>query len=300
MSSSPHPDAAGVVVTTPRPVVGITCAHEPIRHGVAWEQPADFVPASYVAAVQRAGGRAVLLPVDPVDTERPDEVLAGLDGLILTGGVDLDPATYGAERHPATAGDTPERDHFEAALATAAQELDVPLLAICRGMQIVNAAAGGTLLQHLPETLGTDEHRRVAGTLDERNAHPVELEPGSLAARASGAETVSVRSHHHQALDRVAPGWSVTGHAVGDRLTEAMERPDLTFCLAVQWHPEGDPRSAVIAALVDAARTHRGGARTAGGPSPAGGADPTSPTTGGVSPADRTAGQSTRTEQETR
>lgn len=258
MPTTGHPDAAGVVVTTPRPVVGVTCAHETIRHGDAWQQPADFVPASYVAAIQRAGGRAVLLPVDPIDAERPDEALHGLDGLILTGGVDLDPASYGATPHPATAGTTPERDLFEIALARAAQDADLPLLAICRGMQIVAAAGGGTLLQHLPETLGTDEHRRVAGTLDEQNAHGVDLTPGSLAARAVGADSASVRSHHHQALDRLPADWHVTGRAAGDGLTEAIERRDRTFCLGVQWHPEGDARSAVIAALVDAARTRAG------------------------------------------
>ncbi|MGX6447182.1 gamma-glutamyl-gamma-aminobutyrate hydrolase family protein [Patulibacter sp. S7RM1-6] len=252
--SAPSPDAAGVVVPLPRPVIGITCAHEPIAHGAAWNQPADFVPASYSAAVQRAGGRAVLLPVDPVDAEQPEDALRGLDGLLLTGGVDLAPETYGAERHPETAGDTPLRDACEIALARAAQDADLPLLGVCRGMQIVNAGAGGTLHQHLPEILGTDVHRRVAGTLDERNAHDVRLEPGSLAARASGGETVSVRSHHHQALDAVAAGWRVTGRATDDDLAEAMERPDRTFCLAVQWHPEGDPRSGVIAALVAAAR----------------------------------------------
>jgi putative glutamine amidotransferase len=256
LSTTEHPDAAGVVVTTPRPVIGVTCAHETIRHGDAWHQPADFVPANYVAAIQRAGGRAVLLPVDPVDAAHPDETLQGLDGLILTGGVDLDPASYGAERHPATTGDIPERDAFEAALARAAQDADLPLLAICRGMQIVAAEGGGTLLQHLPDVLGTDEHRRVPGTLDEQNAHGVDLTPGSLAARAVGSESASVRSHHHQALDRVPAGWHVTGRAAGDGLTEAIERDDRTFCLAVQWHPEGDPRSAVIAALVAAARTH--------------------------------------------
>ncbi|MDO9408958.1 gamma-glutamyl-gamma-aminobutyrate hydrolase family protein [Patulibacter sp.] len=261
MSTTEHPDAAGVVVTTPRPVVGVTCAHETIRHGESWQQPADFVPASYVAAIQRAGGRAVLLPVDPVDAAHPEEVLAGLHGLILTGGVDLSPASYGAEPHPATNGETPERDVFEMALSEAAQNADLPLLAICRGMQIVAAAGGGTLLQHLPEVLGTDEHRRVPGTLDERNAHDVELTPGSLAARAIGAEVASVRSHHHQALDRVQAGWRVTGRAIGDALTEAIERDDRTFCLGVQWHPEGDARSAVIAALVDAARTRAGAAR---------------------------------------
>lgn len=253
MNPARHPEGAGVVITTPRSTIGVSCAHETIRHGGSWEQPADFVPTAYVAAIQRAGGRAVLLPVDPLSASRPEETLAGLDGLMLIGGADVSPATYGAPRHPATAGDSPERDAFEAALALAAQSVDLPLLAICRGLQLAAAAAGGALRQHLPDDVGTDEHRRVAGTLDARNAHDVELVPGSLAARAVGADRASVRSHHHQALDVVPPGWTVSGRAVGDGVVEAIERDDRTFCLGVQWHPEGDPRSAVIGAFVTAA-----------------------------------------------
>lgn len=235
-----------------RPAIGVTAAHEPIRHGAAWQQPAHFVPSNYVAAIQRAGGRVVLLPVDPRDSEDPGPLLDGLDGLVLTGGIDLDPATYDAARDPHSDPGDAERDAFEVALAREAQARDLPLLAICRGMQIVNAADGGTLHQHLPDALGSDEHRRVPGTLDERNAHPVALAPGSLAARASAAETVEVRSHHHQALDRVADGWTVTGRA-DDGVVEAIERPARRFCLAVQWHPEGDPASRLFEALVRAA-----------------------------------------------
>lgn len=253
MPAIAHPDGAGVVVRTPRPTVGLACAHETVRHG-AWEQPADFVPAAYVAAVHRAGGRALLLPIDPVAVVHPEEALRGLDALLLIGGVDVSPTSYRAPRHPETTGDSPERDAFEAALASAALADDLPLLAICRGMQLVAAAAGATLRQHLPDDLGTEEHRRVAGTLDARNAHDVVLEPGSLAARAVGAEHATVRSHHHQALQDGPPGWRITGRSTDDDVIEAIERPDRTFCLGVQWHPEGDPRSAVVGALVAAAR----------------------------------------------
>ncbi|WP_320669734.1 gamma-glutamyl-gamma-aminobutyrate hydrolase family protein [Patulibacter defluvii] len=235
-----------------RPVIGVTAAHEPIRHGVAWQQPAHFTPANYVDGLQRAGARVLLLPVDPRDTADPGPLLDGLDGLVLTGGIDLDPDSYGAERDPRTDPGDRERDAFELALARAAEQRDLPLLAICRGMQIVNAADGGTLIQHLPDVVASDEHRRVPGTLDERNAHPVALVPGSLAARASGAESVAVRSHHHQALDRVADGWTVTGRAEDD-VIEAIERPGRRFCLAVQWHPEGDPATRLFDALVRAA-----------------------------------------------
>lgn len=240
---------------TSRPTIGITCARETVAHGGSWRQPVDYVPTAYVAAVQRAGGRALLLPTDEgAAGDEAATLLRGLDGLLLIGGIDLAPESYGAERHPATAGDSPARDRFEIALVRAAEQQDLPLLAVCRGMQVVNVAGGGTLLQHLPESLGSERHRRVAGTLDERNAHEVRLEPESLAARAAGGARAAVRSHHHQAVDHVAPGWRVTGHASDDELIEAIERPDRRFCLAVQWHPEGDPASGVIAALVDAAR----------------------------------------------
>lgn len=232
-----------------RPVVGITTSLERLRFG-PWDEPAAFSPVSYVTAVQRAGGTAVLLAPD---AEAPVAVLEVLDGLILAGGADLDPATYGQAAHPATTGFVPERDAFELALAVAAGARDLPLLAICRGMQVLNVARGGTLLQHLPDVVGHDHHRRTAGTFA-GNDHEVVLTAGSLAAHAAGQEHHRTLSHHHQGVDRVGDGLVVTGRAPRDDLVEAVEDPSRRWLLGVQWHPEADETSRVVGALVAAAR----------------------------------------------
>ncbi len=144
----------------------------------------------------------------------------------------------------------PERDAFELALVRRALERDLPVLGICRGMQVMNVACGGTLHQDLPELLGHEEHRRVLGSFDGAD-HDVRLEPGSLAARAAGEELHATKSHHHQGVDRVGEGLVVTGWAVVDDLPEALELPGNAFALGVQWHPEADETSRLIAALVD-------------------------------------------------
>jgi putative glutamine amidotransferase len=197
-----------------------------------------------------------MLPPDPAAVEDPDEVVDLLDGLILAGGADIDPAAYGAEPHAKTKGTVPERDEFEIALARRALERDLPVLGICRGMQLMNVACGGTLLQHLPEQLGHEEHRRVPGSFDGAD-HNVRLEAGSLAARAADEESHSTKSHHHQAIDALGDGLEITGWSALDELPEALEAPDRRFALGVQWHPEADAASKVIGALVDAARTYR-------------------------------------------
>jgi putative glutamine amidotransferase len=228
-------------------------ALERARYGV-WEVDAFLLQRSYVRAVQRAGGVALMLPPDP-DAD-PDQVLDLLDGLILAGGRDVDPATYGAERHSGTDDPRTERDEWEIALARRAMERDVPLLGICRGMQVMNVARGGTLVQDLPEHLGHEEHRRSVGTFD-GNDHPVHLAEGSLAARAAGEVRHGTLSHHHQGIDRVGDRLKVSGWADDDELPEALEDPRLRFALGVQWHPEADPDSRVVAALVEAARNRR-------------------------------------------
>jgi len=182
-------------------------------------------------------------------------VLDRLDGLMLAGGADVDPHAYGAEPHPLTIGSVPERDAFEIALVRRALEQDMPLLAICRGMQVMNVACGGTLHQDLPELLGHDEHRRVLGSFDGAD-HEVRLQPGSLAARAAGEELHAAKSHHHQGVDRVGDGLEVTGWAVVDDLPEALERTGSGFALGVQWHPEADETSRLIGVLVEHA-AHR-------------------------------------------
>jgi putative glutamine amidotransferase len=234
-----------------RPVIGVCSALERARWS-HWDQQAVLLPRSYIVAVQRAGGLALLIPPDPRVAENPDDVLEVIDGLVLAGGADIDPASYGDEAHPETTGTVPERDRSEIALTRRALERDVPLLGICRGMQLMNVAAGGTIIQHLPERFGHHEHRRSKGTFDGAD-HDVRLEPGSLAARAAGEELHSTKSHHHQGIERIGAGFVITGWAVMDELPEAIEAPDRRFALGVQWHPEVDERSRLIAALIEEA-----------------------------------------------
>ena len=221
-----------------------------------WEQPAALLPFNYIRAIQRAGGVAVMIPPDPALEREPDAVLDLLDGLVLAGGNDVEPSLYGAERHPETNETMPQRDRAEIALARRAVERDIPLLGICRGMQVLNVAFGGTLHQHLPDEVGHGNHRLNPGSFDGSD-HAVRLDAGSLAARAAGEELHNTKSHHHQGIDRVGSGLVVTGHSTLDGLPEAIEVPDRRFVLGVQWHPEADDGSRVIGALVRAAGCYR-------------------------------------------
>jgi len=243
-----------------RPVIGVCTALERAQWSV-WDQQAALIPTNYLDAVRRAGGFALLLAPDPALARAPDEALDLVDGLLLVGGADIDPASYGAPLDPATIDPVPERDAFELALTRRALERGIPLLGICRGMQLLNVALGGTLHQHLPDRLGHRDHLRARGSFEGAD-HDVELTPGSLAARAAGEALHGTKSHHHQGVDRVGRGLLVTGIATLDGLPEALELPDAGFVLGVQWHPEADERSRVIGALVAAARDY-GSATTA-------------------------------------
>jgi putative glutamine amidotransferase len=231
-----------------RPNIGVTTATENVSYGAWDEVPAFISPASYVQAVQRAGGRPILLVPDPEDAEDPKGVLDLVDALILTGGAgDVNPALYGQECHPETCPIQDERDAYELALARAAVERGVATLGICRGMEILNVVYGGSIEQHLPDVLGHEEHRHTPGTYAD---HEVRLVPGSLAARAAGSESTPVKSHHHQGIKQVGSGLEVTGWATEDDAVEALEDPSCQFVLGVLWHPEEDEKSQLIKALV--------------------------------------------------
>ena len=231
-----------------RPTVGITAATETINYGAWQDVPAFMSPANYVRAVQRAGGRPVLLIPDEEDTENPSEVLDLVDAVIITGGAgDLDPALYGQEPHPKTGPVQKERDAYELALVRAAIERETATLGICRGMQVLNVAYGGSVEQHLPDLVDHEEHRPLPGVFVD---HEVRLVPGSLAARTAGSEVADVRSHHHQGIREVGDGLTVTGRATMDDTVEAVEDPSRPFVLGVLWHPEEDEKSRIIKALV--------------------------------------------------
>jgi putative glutamine amidotransferase len=228
-----------------RPVVGVTTSLEEMTSG-DWTELTTGTPATYVHAVQRAGGRAVLLPPD----DEAGDALEGIDALIVSGAAaDTDPTLYGAERHPATKVVAPERDRFELTVTRAALDRELPVLGICRGMHILNVALGGTLEQHLPDVLGHTDHTGSAGVFAE---HDVRLESGSLIARAVGGERTHVKSYHHQGVRDIGTGLRATGWASADGLVEAIEGDD-GFVLGVLWHPEEDDASELIGALVRAA-----------------------------------------------
>jgi len=231
------------------PVIGICAVRERARWSF-WDQTAHLVADTYVSAVQRTGAVAVILPVD---TRAPLVLLDRIDGLLLIGGADLDPSSYGEEPDPRIESTYPDRDAFEIALLNGAIERGMPVLGVCRGMQALNVALGGTLLQHIPEVNGSNPHRRAVGTFDGTD-HIVTLDPGSLAARAAGEEVHTARCHHHQAVDRLGDGLVVTGRAQQDGLAEAIELDDGRWVLGVQWHPEADERSRLFNAFTEAAR----------------------------------------------
>jgi putative glutamine amidotransferase len=251
-----HPVAQPYGLGVARPVIGICTALERARWSV-WDQQAMLLGRSYVDAVQRAGALAVMIAPDPRLVDDPGEALDLVDGLLLAGGADIDPASYGAATHPETVGTVPERDACEIAIAREAIARDMPVLGICRGMQLIDVARGGTLLQHLPERFGHHEHLAVPGSFDGAD-HDVRLVEGSLAARVAGETRHATKSHHHQGVDRIGEGLLVSGYAVRDDLPEAIELPGSRFVLGVQWHPEADPTSPVVDALVAAAAAAAG------------------------------------------
>jgi putative glutamine amidotransferase len=242
-------------VTETRPVIGISTNLNRAQWG-PWDQRAALLSYAYIEAIQRAGATALMIPPDPRLESTPDDVLDRIDALILSGGADIDPSSYGEEPHPETNGTVPERDRSEIALARRAIERDMPVLGICRGMQLINVARGGTLKQHLPDEVGHEDHRPYPGSF-ENSDHAVNLKAGSLAAVAAGETVHNTKSHHHQGVERIGEGLVITGYSALDDLPEAIEAPDCRFVLGVQWHPEADETSRVIGALVQQARDYR-------------------------------------------
>jgi putative glutamine amidotransferase len=231
-----------------RPIVGITTYAEDARWGV-WDLPAALIPLAYVRAVEDAGGRALLVPPS---TEGLEETLEALDGLLLSGGADLDPASYGAERHPETNGVRPERDRAELALLEGALARDMPVLAVCRGSQVLNVARGGDLVQHLPEVVGHQGHKQVPGVFA---GHDVDVLPESKLREVIG-ERAPVKSHHHQGYGRLGEGLREAARAE-DGTVEAIEDPSRRFAVGVLWHPEEGADAALFAALVEEAKRYR-------------------------------------------
>jgi putative glutamine amidotransferase len=233
-----------------RPLIGVCAAIEPASFGVWKDEPATLLPLSYSRAIHGAGGMMAMLPPDRRAEEDPGELLDRLDALVLGGGADIDPEGQGVEAHPETVGTNPDRDRFEIALALGALEREMPLLGVCRGMQVLNVACGGTLDQHIPERLGHQIHRPVPGSWAE---HDVRIRPGSLAAEATGTDRLTVKSHHHQGVDRIAENLTASAWATDDESVEAIESGDGGFALGVLWHPEEDATDAIFPALVDRA-----------------------------------------------
>jgi gamma-glutamyl-gamma-aminobutyrate hydrolase PuuD len=231
-----------------RPVVGITTYVEPAQWG-NWQLDAALIPYMYVQAIERAGAMPLLVP--PVEGG-VEETLDALDGLLLSGGADVDPETYGADAHPETNGTRPARDRAELALLEGALARDMPVLAVCRGSQVLNVARGGDLVQHLPEVVGHEAHREVKGVFSE---HPVRIEDGSQLGSLLGERT-PVKSHHHQGFGKVGEGLREVAWA-DDGTIEAVEDPHKRFALGVLWHPEAGADARLFEALVAEARAYR-------------------------------------------
>lgn len=231
-----------------RPLIGITTYVEDAAWG-HWQLEAALIPYDYVRAIERAGGRAVLVPPS---VEGVEETLDALDGILFSGGNDLDPESYGADAHPETTGTRPERDRGELALLEGALARDMPMLAVCRGFQVLNVARGGDLVQHLPDAVGHEQHRAVKGVFSE---HDVRIDDASRLGSVLGGE-VPVKSHHHQGVGRVGDGLREAAWA-DDGTVEALEDPEKRFAVGVLWHPEAGEDMKLFEALVAEAGAYR-------------------------------------------
>jgi putative glutamine amidotransferase len=227
-----------------KPLIGVTTYREQARWGV-WDEPADVLHAVYSRSIEAAGGVAVLLP--PSDADAALSVVTRIDALVIAGGADVDPWQYGAEPHPRTAGWRLDRDTWELALLDAAWDARLPVLGICRGMQVMAVHGGGTLEQHVPDLVGSEAHSPGGAEFGEIE---VDVMPGTRLAAAIG-DRGEVACHHHQSV-REHPGFLVSARAA-DGTLEAIESPDRPYWLAVQWHPETRADAGLFRSLVAAA-----------------------------------------------
>lgn len=234
---SPPTSAASAQAVARPPLIGVTTYLEQVQQGV-WERRSAFVPEVYLLAVTEAGGVPVLLPPQPAGDAAVSRALDAIDGLVIAGGVDVDPALYGHERDPRTQDPRHDRDAWEQALITGAIARDLPFLAICRGAQLLNVTLGGTLTQHLPDLVGSEKYAPEPGRY---GLVDVDVNQGSFLDGLLGSigDRLSVPSYHHQAVDRVADGLTVSARS-DDGVVEALELDSVTFGLGVQWHPEQD------------------------------------------------------------
>jgi gamma-glutamyl-gamma-aminobutyrate hydrolase PuuD len=231
-----------------KPVIGITTYLTPARFG-DWEEEAALIPSAYVRAIESAGGRPLLVPPS---TDGIEETLDRLDGLLFSGGSDLDPELYGQEAHPETNGIVPERDTAEIALLKAALERDMPVLAVCRGSQVLNVALGGDLVQHLPEVVGDEKHKHTPGEFAD---HDVDLVAGTRVQQILG-DHAPVKSHHHQGYGKIGEGLREAARSE-DGTIEALEDPSRRFAMGVLWHPEAGEDFALFEALIAEAQSYR-------------------------------------------
>lgn len=238
-----------------RPIIGLTTYLRQAKSGV-WDVEAAFLPRVYFDAVSRAGGIAVLIPPQPFDLASAHRVLDGLDGLIICGGEDVDPARYGQSAHPTTDAPKVDRDNLEDALLSAAIDRELPFLGICRGAQMLNVHQGGTLIQHLPEVIGTDKYQKGDGVF---NTVPVHVDDNSVLADVLGTETpIPGAVYHHQAIDQPGSGLRVVARS-DDDIIQGIQLDSVPFGIGVQWHPEQTAAedARLFEGLVDAASTYR-------------------------------------------
>jgi len=234
-----------------RPLIGITAGHRPLKSN----RTSTSLPREYAQAVELAGGLPVILPLDQPEPYY-QSILSRLDGLLFSGGGDIRPERYGSTPHPLVAGVDPDRDRVELLLLNLTYRMNLPILGICRGLQLINAGLGGTLYEDIcDQHLGAIKHQYSDNEGRSYRPHNVEVKPGSRLENILGSRSVPVNSLHHQGIRVLAPGLTATAHAP-DGIIEGIEAEAKAFVLAVQWHPEclqDDPvMRAIFEALVEA------------------------------------------------